>query len=191
MVKLKKKNGLDIVSVAFFVFLILALLALSGCGETNEKASPGNNAAHNAVQDNSNSQPGNAAEGKNKEGQELVNFKCVWKNGALKGETIYVLKDKIKIINTEGKEVWLDRDYAYMVNEGKEKKYLIKMPASDSGFSYEDMIGTYKGSKLKKGMDRELGVVSESDIKKPDYEIITMEELINKKMEELGSQLGK
>jgi hypothetical protein len=112
---------------------------------------------------------------------DKVNFKCV-----LVGvQTIYFLKDKAKV-STGGGDVWIDKDHFYMVMDMSDEKYLIQhLSTEDPDMTLQNMHEIYRTSKMSPHLECELDVVTESDVQKPNYPILTEDEFQEKMMEEM------
>jgi hypothetical protein len=118
---------------------------------------------------------------KSKSSNEAVNFKC----DLVGSQTMYYLKDKGKIKINE-QSIWIEGDSYFMPMEISGVTYLIKYPSFDNpDMTLQNMKEIYTMSKSVPNIDCFLDVVKESDVEKPNYEVLTEDEYQQKVMDEM------
>lgn len=116
---------------------------------------------------------------------EAVNFKC-----DIQGlGTLYFLKGNARIDGTSS-TTWVLDGHTYAVMPLGEEEIIIDYEG-DAGMepmSNEDMLDTYKNSKMNPGVTCTLGVVSQADMALPKLRILTNDEFQMELMDSMMAQ---
>ena len=154
------------------VLFILAICTLFGCS---------NNVPEDITQEPQSDET--TVETPEERSDDVVNLKC--SNAML--QTFYFLGEDVKIeaIGKE-RESWVLDGWHYMKMEFSDGVFLVKQkPPEDIKMTIEAVNVAYKTSKKYEGLDCEVGVVTEDDVKLIDLPIITNEEMGQKMLNEM------